>query len=55
MPNGIFYLKGGEAEGESQKSTRLPDGQEVKSQVFDLKNYFPETFFETKKVVFIPA
>ena len=40
LPNGILYLRG---EGD-------PD-----NKIFELKNYFSEDFFETKKVVFIPA
>lgn len=55
LPNGILYLKGGEIEVESQKLTRLPDGQEVKSEIFELRNYFSEEFFETKKAVYLSA
>ena len=40
LPNGILYLRG---EGD------------MGNKVYELKNYFPEEFFETKKVVFIPA
>ncbi len=40
LPNGILYLRG---EGDQGYKT------------FELKNYFSEEFFETKKVVFIPA
>lgn len=40
LPNGILYLKGEEDSGK---------------KIFDLKNYFSEEFFETKKVVFIVA
>ncbi len=40
MKNGILYLRG-------------EDEPPYKS--YDLKNYFSESFFETKKVVFIPA
>jgi len=40
LPNGILYLRG---EGD----------QGYKS--YELKNYFSEDFFETKKVVFIPS
>jgi 16S rRNA (guanine527-N7)-methyltransferase len=40
LPNGILYLRG---EGDMGYKT------------YDLKNYFSEQFFETKKVVFIPS
>ena len=39
LKNGILYLKGGE---------------DSENKIFELKNYFEEEFFETKKVVFIP-
>ena len=48
LPNGILYLKGGCIEEKSQKS-------KVKSQIFELKNYFSEIFFKTKKAVYILA
>lgn len=40
LPNGILYLRG---EGDMGYKT------------YELKNYFPQEFFETKKVVFIPS
>ena len=40
MPNGILYLRG---EGDSD------------SDIYELKKYFTEEFFETKKVVYLPA
>lgn len=40
LPNGILYLRG---EGDSGNKT------------YELKNYFSEDFFETKKVICIPA
>ncbi len=48
LPNGILYLKGGDLSEElsSFKS---------KVKTFELKNYFSEEFFETKKVVYLPA
>jgi 16S rRNA (guanine527-N7)-methyltransferase len=46
LPNGILYLKGGDLEAELTPLKR-------KSQVFELSNYFEESFFETKKVVHI--
>ncbi|UII80625.1 16S rRNA (guanine(527)-N(7))-methyltransferase RsmG [Flagellimonas sp. CMM7] len=44
--NGIFYLKGGDLTEE------LKDYKTV--ETFDLKEYFKEDFFETKKVVYLP-
>lgn len=46
LKNGILYLKGGDLTDE------LQDYKTVK--VFDLKEYFEEAFFETKKVVYLP-
>ena len=40
LPNGILYLRG-EAD--------------LGNKIFELKEYFSEDFFETKKVVFIPS
>jgi len=40
LPNGILYLRG---EGDTG------------NKIVELKNYFSEEFFETKKVVFIPS
>ncbi len=48
FPNGLLALKGGNLEEEL-----LPMGFGVK--VYDLKDYFSEEFFETKKVVFVPG
>ncbi|QLG44347.1 16S rRNA (guanine(527)-N(7))-methyltransferase RsmG [Costertonia aggregata] len=44
--NGILYLKGGDLTEE------LADYSTV--QTFDLTDYFEESFFETKKVVYLP-
>lgn len=44
--NGILYLKGGDL------SKELKDYRTA--QVFDLKDYFGDAFFETKKVVYLP-
>ncbi|MEO9512771.1 MAG: 16S rRNA (guanine(527)-N(7))-methyltransferase RsmG [Flavobacteriaceae bacterium] len=44
--NGILYLKGGDLTEE------LRDYRTV--EVFDLQDYFEETFFETKKLVYLP-
>lgn len=48
LPNGILYLKGGDLTEELS-----PFKGKVKT--FELKNYFREEFFETKKVVYLPA
>jgi 16S rRNA (guanine527-N7)-methyltransferase len=47
LPNGILFLKGGDLAEEFQ---------EFKKRVlyYDLKDYFKEEFFETKKVVYLP-
>ncbi|QNF31562.1 16S rRNA (guanine(527)-N(7))-methyltransferase RsmG [Adhaeribacter swui] len=48
-PNhGLYYLKGGDLTEEIAESGLV-------TQVFELKNYFTEEFFETKKVVFVPV
>lgn len=44
--NGILYLKGGDLTEE------LQDYRSV--EVFELKDFFKEEFFETKKVVYLP-
>lgn len=44
LPNGILYLKGGDLREEFGKHYE-------KATFYDLKNYFQEEFFETKKVV----
>lgn len=47
LPNGILYLKGGDLTEEFK---------DFKKRVvfYDLKDYFNEEFFETKKVVYLP-
>jgi 16S rRNA (guanine527-N7)-methyltransferase len=47
LPNGLICLKGGELERET-----MPVKNRV--QITDLKDYFSEEFFETKKVVYVP-
>lgn len=47
LPNGLICLKGGELEGEIQLFKKY-------AEVDDLKDYFEEDFFETKKVVYLP-
>jgi 16S rRNA (guanine527-N7)-methyltransferase len=44
---GLYYLKGGDLGEEIAESGLI-------AQVYDLKNYFNEDFFETKKVVYVP-
>ena len=45
IPNGILYLKGGELSAELS-------GFEKQTQIIPLSNYFSESFFETKKLVY---
>lgn len=45
LPNGILYLKGGDLEEEFGNYFN-------RSKFYDLKDYFKEEFFETKKVVY---
>lgn len=47
IPNGILYLKGGELAGEIEESR-------LKAELYPLKDYFEEEFFDTKYVVYIP-
>ena len=47
LPNGILYLKGGDL---SEELAGYPQ-----ARVFDLSEYFTDPFFETKKVVYLPA
>lgn len=47
LPNGLICLKGGELEGEIHPFKKY-------AEVDDLKNFFEEDFFETKKVVYVP-
>ncbi len=44
--NGILYLKGGDLSEELQNYKTV--------EIFDLTDYFKESFFETKKVVYLP-
>jgi len=48
LNKGIFYLKGGEV---MQELTLI--NKEVK--VIPISDYFSESFFKTKKIIFIPA
>jgi 16S rRNA (guanine527-N7)-methyltransferase len=47
LNNGILYLKGGDLEEEMKEYGK-------KYRVFELSNFFEESFFETKKVVYVP-
>lgn len=44
--NGILYLKGGDLNEELQNYKTV--------EIYDLTDYFKESFFETKKVVYLP-
>tara|TARA_B100001778_G_C18370586_1_gene530626 strand:+ start:22 stop:651 length:630 start_codon:yes stop_codon:yes gene_type:complete len=46
LPNGLLYLKGGDLLEELKEAGKP-------YQSFDLKNYFSEDFFETKKVIYL--
>ena len=48
LENGILYLKGGDVEEEMNELGHL-------YRVFDIASFFDETFFETKKVIFVPC
>jgi len=45
---GLYYLKGGDLEEEIAESGLV-------ARVVDLKDFFEEEFFETKKVVVVPV
>ena len=47
LPNGIICLKGGEVGSEIQPFRH-------EAMTWELKDYFTEEFFETKKVVYVP-
>lgn len=49
MPNGVLYLKGGDLT-EELKASQLKH-----IQLYSLKDYFEEEFFDTKFVVYFPA
>ncbi len=48
LPNGLICLKGGELQHETMLF-------KSKTLMYDLKDYFKEPFFETKKVVYVPV
>lgn len=47
LDNGILYLKGGDLD-EEMNELKKPYGQ------YELKEFFTEEFFETKKVIYVP-
>jgi len=47
LPNGILLLKGGDLSEELKELKR-------RYKIYELKDYFEEEFFETKKIVYIP-
>ena len=49
LPNGVLYLKGGDLKQE------LKPMDKNRIVIYDLKDYFKEEFFETKKVVYYQA
>jgi len=48
LPNGIFYLKGGDFEEEIKAFGSS-------AEIFELSKIFSEPFFETKKVIYLPV
>lgn len=48
IPNGILYLKGGDLTNEIKESRLL-------AEVYPLSDYFRESFFETKSLVYVPV
>lgn len=48
LKNGILYLKGGDLQDELKES-------KLRYKLYDLPQYFSEEFFETKKLVYVPA
>jgi len=48
VPNGIIYLKGGDLAEEIKASG-------LKAETYPISDYFEESFFDTKYIVFIPA
>ena len=48
LPNGILYLKGGEFTEEIEEF-----GKQIR--LFDLKEFFNEEYFESKKLIYLPS
>jgi 16S rRNA (guanine527-N7)-methyltransferase len=53
LPNGILYLKGGDVSEEIKQLEFANKKQKIKNQIFELKDFFTEEFFETKKLVYL--
>ena len=47
LPNGILYLKGGDLAEELARTG-------LRWDLYDIRTFFDEEFFETKKVVYTP-
>ena len=47
MPNGLICLKGGDLQSEVAPFRKV-------SIIYDLKDYFEEEYFDTKKVIYVP-
>ena len=47
LPNGIIYLKGGDFADEIKPFQKI-------AEVFNISDYFDESFFETKKIIYLP-
>ncbi len=47
IPNGIIYLKGGDFADEIKRFQKV-------IEVYDIIRYFDESFFETKKIIYLP-
>jgi len=47
IKNGVFYLKGGDLEEEIKPFRKI-------ATTFDIRDYFKEDYFETKKIVYLP-
>lgn len=48
VPNGIIYLKGGDLDEEIKIYRE-------RVRIWNIKDFFSEPFFETKKVVYLPV
>jgi 16S rRNA (guanine527-N7)-methyltransferase len=49
LPNGIIYLKGGDLHGEI-KSLKI---SQKRISTYEIKNFFDDSFFDTKQIVYI--
>lgn len=47
LPNGIIYLKGGDFNNEIKNYRKT-------IEIIDIKEFFDESYFETKKVIYLP-